>query len=205
MDFYVSPVTLLFESSLVSIAPEKVQVQKHTKQVNEKGKEKEKCKPKKLKKDFSTVIEMAESAIRLASKYTDDIEFSCEDAGRTPLEFLYRIIERAIAAGANTINIPDTVGYTIPSEFGAIISSIRNNVPNIDLAIVAGDIVNETTEEIFDWYVQTRNTSYIEEWYEIIGNHDLKTDRGKLFREKLREEVNYSILKDNILFIFKWI
>jgi hypothetical protein len=55
MDFYVSPVTLLFESSLVSIAPEKVQVQKHTKQVNEKGKEKEKekeqCKPKKLKKD----------------------------------------------------------------------------------------------------------------------------------------------------------
>jgi hypothetical protein len=55
MDFYVSPVTLLFESSLVSIAPEKVQVQKHTKQVNEKGKEKEQgkeqCKPKKLKKD----------------------------------------------------------------------------------------------------------------------------------------------------------
>jgi len=86
--------------------------------------------------------------------------------------------------------------------FELAIIDMNDNVPNIDLAIVAGDIVNETTEETFDWYVQTRNTSFIEEWYEIIGNHDLKTDRGKLFREKLREEVNYSILKDNILFIF---
>ena len=55
----------------------------------------------------------------------------------TPLEDLYRIIERAIAAGANTINIPDTVGYTIPSEFGGMIASIRNNVPNIDKAVLS--------------------------------------------------------------------
>jgi len=86
--------------------------------------------------------------------------------------------------------------------FEIAITDINDNVPNIDLAIVAGDIVNETKEETFDWYVQTRDGSYIEEWYEIIGNHDLKTDRGKLFREKLREEVNYSVLKGNILFIF---
>lgn len=86
--------------------------------------------------------------------------------------------------------------------FELAITEMNDNVPNIDFAIVAGDIVNETTEETFDWYVQTRNNSYIEEWYEIIGNHDLKTDMGKLFREKLREEVNYSILKGNILFIF---
>lgn len=86
--------------------------------------------------------------------------------------------------------------------FEIAISDMNNNVQNVDLAIVAGDIVNETTEETFDWYVRTRNDSYIKEWYEIIGNHDLKTDMGELFREKLREEVNYSILKGNILFIF---
>jgi len=85
--------------------------------------------------------------------------------------------------------------------FEIAITDINDNVPNINLAIVAGDIVNETKEETFDWYVQTRDGSYIEEWYEIIGNHDLKTDMGKLFREKLREEVNYSLLKGNILFI----
>lgn len=86
--------------------------------------------------------------------------------------------------------------------FEIAISDMNDNVPNVDIAIVAGDIVNETTEETFDWYVETRNGSYIKEWYEIIGNHDLKTDMGELFREKLREEVNYSILKGNILFIF---
>ena len=86
--------------------------------------------------------------------------------------------------------------------FEIAVTDINDNVPNIDLAIVAGDIVNETDEETFDWYVQTRDGSYIQEWYEIIGNHDLKTDMGELFREKLREEVNYSIIKGNILFIF---
>ena len=86
--------------------------------------------------------------------------------------------------------------------FEIAITDMNDNVPNIDMAIVAGDIVNETDEETFDWYVQSRDGSYIEEWYEIIGNHDLKTDMGKLFREKLREEVNYSVPKGNILFIF---
>jgi len=86
--------------------------------------------------------------------------------------------------------------------FEIAITDINDYVPNIDLAIVAGDIVNQTDEETFDWYVQARNNSYIEEWYEIIGNHDLKTDMGKLFREKLREKVNYSVLRGNILFIF---
>ncbi len=86
--------------------------------------------------------------------------------------------------------------------FEVAITDINENVPNIDLAIVAGDIVNIATEESFDWYVKTRDNSYIEDWYEIIGNHDLISDRGKLFREKLREEVDYSVVKDNILFIF---
>jgi len=95
---------------------------------------------------------------------------------------------------------PTTRGHE--EAFEIAITDINDNVPNVDLAIVAGDIVNQTDEETFDWYVQTRDGSYISEWYEIIGNHDLKTDMGKLFREKLREEVNYSVLKGNILFIF---
>ncbi|MCK5709423.1 MAG: metallophosphoesterase, partial [Deltaproteobacteria bacterium] len=86
--------------------------------------------------------------------------------------------------------------------FEIAITDINDNVPNVDLAIVAGDIVNQSDEETFDWYVRTRDNSYIQEWYEIIGNHDLKTDMGQLFREKLREETNYSVLKGNILFIF---
>lgn len=86
--------------------------------------------------------------------------------------------------------------------FEDAVEDINENVSDIDLAIVAGDIVHETEEQTFDWYVSEKNKSYIKEWYEIIGNHDLKTDKGKLFREKLREEVNYSSVKGNILFIF---
>ena len=86
--------------------------------------------------------------------------------------------------------------------FEAAVEDINQNVPGVAMAIVAGDIVNDTNEEVFDWYVQTRDGSYIESWYEIIGNHDLKTDRGRLFREKLREEVDYSLTVGNILFIF---
>jgi len=67
----------------------------------------------------------------------DDVEFSCEDAGRSDPEFLYEVIEAAIAAGASTINIPDTVGYTTPSEFGALIGGINTHVPNIDEAVLS--------------------------------------------------------------------
>ncbi|MDP4529074.1 2-isopropylmalate synthase [Alkalimonas delamerensis] len=88
----------------------------------------------KLRKTLQQATEQAVAAIRQASRYTDDIEFSCEDAGRTPIDDLCYIIERAIAAGATTINIPDTVGYTIPTEFAAIIHALKNKVPNIDKA-----------------------------------------------------------------------
>jgi len=86
--------------------------------------------------------------------------------------------------------------------FEVAIEDVNDNIPDVDMAIVAGDIVNETVEEVFDWYIETRDGSYIDEWYEIIGNHDLKTDRGKLFREKLRGDVDYAVVKGNILFIF---
>jgi 2-isopropylmalate synthase len=88
----------------------------------------------KLKMSLMQAGEMAFTAIKRAGRYTDDIEFSCEDAARTPADDLYWIIERAINAGANTINIPDTVGYTTPTEYATLIRNIRNNVVNIDKA-----------------------------------------------------------------------
>lgn len=88
----------------------------------------------KLRTTLESACERAVASIQRAAKYTDDIEFSCEDAGRTPIDDLCWIVEKAIAAGATTINIPDTVGYTIPAEFAAIITDLRNRVPNIDKA-----------------------------------------------------------------------
>jgi 2-isopropylmalate synthase len=91
----------------------------------------------KLRKSPEQVLEMAVRAVRKARQYTDDVEFSCEDAGRTNRDYLCKMVESAINAGATTINIPDTVGYTIPSEFGGIIQDLFNRVPNIDKAVVS--------------------------------------------------------------------
>ncbi|WP_339769368.1 2-isopropylmalate synthase [uncultured Paraglaciecola sp.] len=91
----------------------------------------------KLRKSQDEVVEMAVKAIKHAGRYTDDIEFSCEDAGRTPIDYLCRMVEAAISAGATTVNIPDTVGYTTPTEFGGIIQNLFNRVPNIDKAVIS--------------------------------------------------------------------
>ena len=91
----------------------------------------------KLRKDFDRILEMGVEAVRRARNYTDDVEFSCEDAGRTPIDHLCRMVEAAIDAGATTVNIPDTVGYTVPEEFGGIITTLFNRVPNIDRAIIS--------------------------------------------------------------------
>jgi len=79
----------------------------------------------------------AVDAVRFARNFTDDVEFSAEDAFRSEREFLYRVFEAVIEAGAKTINVPDTVGYAIPEEFGQLIADIKNNVPNIDKAIIS--------------------------------------------------------------------
>ncbi|MBM0637564.1 2-isopropylmalate synthase [Campylobacter sp. VicNov18] len=91
----------------------------------------------KLKKDFNEILAMATKAITRARSYTDDVEFSCEDAGRTPIDNLCFMVENAIKAGAKTINIPDTVGYTLPGEFANIIKTLFNRVPNIDKAVIS--------------------------------------------------------------------
>lgn len=91
----------------------------------------------KLKRSFEEVMEMAVRSVKRARNYSDDVEFSCEDAGRTPIDNLCRIVEAAIGAGATTINIPDTVGYTVPKQFSGIIETLYQRVPNIDKAIIS--------------------------------------------------------------------
>ncbi|MCF6226688.1 MAG: 2-isopropylmalate synthase [Xanthomonadales bacterium] len=92
---------------------------------------------KKLRCDFQDVLDMAVKAVKYARNFTDDVEFSCEDAGRTPIDNLCRMVEMAIKAGATTVNIPDTVGYTLPNEFAGIITQLFNRVPNIDQAVIS--------------------------------------------------------------------
>jgi 2-isopropylmalate synthase len=91
----------------------------------------------KLRKSRKDVLAIAPEMVAYAKSFVDDVEFSPEDAGRSDPEFLYQVLEAAIAAGATTVNIPDTVGYTTPSEFGALIRGIKENVPNIDKAIIS--------------------------------------------------------------------
>jgi len=89
----------------------------------------------KLKMSPEQVIEYAVKAVKRARQYTDDVEFSAEDAGRSEEDFLCRILEAVVDAGATTLNIPDTVGYSIPSEFGATIANLMQRIPNADKAI----------------------------------------------------------------------
>jgi 2-isopropylmalate synthase len=91
----------------------------------------------KLKKTRAEVLEIAGEMVAYAKSFVQDVEFSPEDAGRSDPEFLYEVLERVIAAGATTVNIPDTVGYTTPTEFGALIKGIKDNVPNIDQAVIS--------------------------------------------------------------------
>lgn len=89
----------------------------------------------KLRMTPDQVVEQTAFAVKRARNYTDDVEFSCEDAGRSEFDFLCRVIETAIDAGARTINIPDTVGYQIPQLFGEIVGKLIHTIPNADKAV----------------------------------------------------------------------
>jgi 2-isopropylmalate synthase len=91
----------------------------------------------KLKMSQDEVIENAVASVKRARNYCPDIEYSPEDATRTEPDFLCRVVEATIAAGATTVNIPDTVGYATPSHMGEIIRTLRNRVPNIDKAVIS--------------------------------------------------------------------
>ena len=83
------------------------------------------------------ILAQAVSAVKYARKYFDDIEFYAEDAGRADQDFLAKMVEEVIKAGATVINIPDTTGYTLPKEYGSKINFLMNTVPNIDKAILS--------------------------------------------------------------------
>jgi 2-isopropylmalate synthase len=97
----------------------------------------------KLKMDKSQIVETAVEMVKRAAEYCDDIEFSPEDAARTELDFLCEVVEKTIDAGATTINIPDTVGYATPSQFGSVFRHLKDNVPNIEKAILSAHCHND--------------------------------------------------------------
>ena len=97
----------------------------------------------KLRMTPETVIKQAVDAVKYARRFVDDVEFYAEDAGRTENEFLARVVEAVIAAGATVVNIPDTTGYCLPSEYGAKIAYLKNNVPNIDKAVISTHCHND--------------------------------------------------------------
>jgi len=90
-----------------------------------------------LEEKRKTIIKMSYDAVAYAKTFSNDVEFSAEDAGRTDLGYLAEVIEAAIEAGATTVNIPDTTGYTLPSEFGNKIAELKKRVSNIDKAIIS--------------------------------------------------------------------
>lgn len=98
---------------------------------------------KKLKMSPDEVVERAIWAVKRAKDFTDDVEFSPEDAGRSDIDYLCRIIEAVIDAGATTINIPDTVGYNVPHQFGNLFNELIERIPNSDKAIFSAHCHND--------------------------------------------------------------
>jgi len=97
----------------------------------------------KLRKSAKEVLKMAVEAVKYAKSFTDDVEFSPEDACRSDISFLVEILTACIEAGATTLNIPDTVGYILPAEYGQIIARLKSNVPGIDKCIISTHCHND--------------------------------------------------------------
>ncbi|MFT4060742.1 MAG: 2-isopropylmalate synthase [Edaphocola sp.] len=97
----------------------------------------------KFKSNREDVLARAVQCVKWARNYTDDVEFYAEDAGRTDNDYLAKVIEAVIAAGAATVNIPDTTGYCLPHQYGEKIAYLKNHVPNIDKAVIATHCHND--------------------------------------------------------------
>ncbi|HQK71216.1 MAG TPA: 2-isopropylmalate synthase [Bacteroidales bacterium] len=97
----------------------------------------------KIRTTHEEIIRRASDAVRYARKFVDDVEFYAEDAGRADNEYLAKVIEAVIEAGATVVNIPDTTGYCLPEEYGEKIRYLKNNVPNIDKVIISTHCHND--------------------------------------------------------------
>ncbi len=97
----------------------------------------------KLNKQPDQVVKMAVEAVKCAKQFTDDIEFSPEDAGRSEVPFLIEVLTAVIEAGATTLNIPDTVGYMLPYEYGQLIATLKREVPGIDKCVISTHCHND--------------------------------------------------------------
>jgi 2-isopropylmalate synthase len=111
----------------------------------------------KLKKNSTEVLKMAVEAVKYAKTFTDDVEFSPEDACRSEMSFLIEILTAAIEAGATTLNIPDTVGYILPYEYGRIIAQLKSDVPGIDKCIISTHCHNDLGMAVANSLTGVRN------------------------------------------------
>jgi len=111
----------------------------------------------KLKKNSAEVLKMAVEAVKYAKTFTDDVEFSPEDACRSEMSFLIEILTAVIEAGATTLNIPDTVGYILPYEYGRIIAQLKSDVPGIDKCIISTHCHNDLGMAVANSLTGVRN------------------------------------------------
>lgn len=111
----------------------------------------------KLRMPPEKVLEAAREAVKLAKKFTSNVQFSAEDAGRSDIDFLCRVTEEVIRVGATTVNIPDTVGYTLPHEFGERIKYLMENVPNIHQAVISVHCHNDLGLAVANSLAAVRN------------------------------------------------
>jgi 2-isopropylmalate synthase len=111
----------------------------------------------KLKKNSAEVMKLAVEAVKFAKTFTDDVEFSPEDACRSEMSFLIEILTAVIEAGATTLNIPDTVGYILPYEYGRIIAQLKSDVPGIDNCIISTHCHNDLGMAVANSLTGVRN------------------------------------------------
>jgi 2-isopropylmalate synthase len=111
----------------------------------------------KLKKSSDEVLKMAVEAVKCAKDFVDDVEFSPEDACRSEMSFLIEILAAVIEAGATTLNIPDTVGYVLPYEYGRIIAQLKSDVPGIDKCIISTHCHNDLGMAVANSLAGVRN------------------------------------------------
>lgn len=111
----------------------------------------------KLNKTSTEVLKMAVEAVKYAKTFTDDVEFSPEDACRSEMSFLIEILTAVIEAGATTLNIPDTVGYVLPYEYGRIIAQLKSDVPGIDKCVISTHCHNDLGMAVANSVTGVRN------------------------------------------------